>query len=198
MSADSIEELAASAKRRRRVLDWGSLVGGALVSAWLIVEFGGLGLAAAGILTLGYLFDFFTFGGTVVYETTKAPEEVRAEFTGPQPPLFALHRHNAERVTDLERGFAWEQSGWIRTAGGRIEAAETDGPLELRLVQDDEHVRTVTVSVEPRGSITRVTARMEREANVALVLLDRLLDPLQRRAMARQGYVRVRDDTSVR
>lgn len=196
MPTDPLDDLATAAARRQRAL-WGIHLGAGLVIAWLIVQFGGLGLAAGAVLTLALLLDVFTVSGTVVYETPKSAAEVRAEFIGPAPPLFALLRRNVDQVTDLERGFAWQHSGWIRTTSGRIEAAETDGPLELRIVESDELVRTVTVSVEPHGSVTRVIATMEREANVVFLLLARLLDPLQRQVMATQGYVRVSDETSV-
>lgn len=197
MSESSLEELASAAARRLRLLRWGVVIVSGFFGGWLALDFDVRVLVAAVLWVLAISVKWLTLRADIQLETTKSPEAVREAFTGPDNPLFALNRGMVDTVTEHEQGMAWERSGLLGTSTGRFEAVNANGDIDLRLHEDGEHVRSIQVAIKPRGSVTRVTVSGERQANVFLVLYDRLLNPLLHRALSRQGYVVVADETSI-
>lgn len=169
-----------------------------LLTIWLALEFDFLWLVVPLAWLAFWRLELFTLSGDMRLETTKSSATVREEFTGPTMPIFALNRHMADETRDVERGFEWETSGWRSTSTGRIEADESEADdIRVRIVEDDDHVRTLDVAIDPHGELTRVTATFERPASPALVVLERLYRSIEARALAAQGYVVVADDTSI-
>lgn len=214
MSDESLAELSATAVRRAKMIVWGfygiTIVGGAS----LFVVYGGLGVVAAGLWLLAWILEVFDLKGRLELVTNKPTATVREEFSGPAMPPFVVYRHIADSVTELENGFEVSRSNVLSSTRIRFEAVESDEidsngvePIEsdsnpdddsiyIHVFENDEHARTVTVSIEPLGARTEVVVSVDRRASALQVLLDRLYRPLERRALAAQGYVLVEDGTS--
>lgn len=204
MSDESIAELAAVANRRTKAVVWGfygtTIAGG----AWLFVVYGGPGIVVAGLWLLAWTLEVFDLSGRLELVTNKSTATVREEFSGPAMPAFALNRHMADSVVELETGFEVVHSNAWSSTRVRFEAVDADGgqadpgddSIHVQVFENDDHARTATVAVEPIGARTQVVVAFDRRASALLVLLDRLYRPLERRALAAQGYVLVEDATS--
>lgn len=169
-----------------------ALVVGLYVAGWMLAPVLGLlpwYLYPVPLYAALYV-PFVGVEGVHTLETDKSPETVRAEFTGPEPPAFALSRAAADDVTIHEDGLECTARRWGFTGVVGYEAERDDGDVVATTTKGGDVWATCRVAIESTADGTRATLFLETKRRMSLLqlLFATIRKPFFRNALETCGY----------
>lgn len=161
------------------------------------------GLVVTAVLLALVRFPAFRTVGTTRLATDAAPEQVRAEFTGPTPPLLAFQWGPADSVRETDDGTVYEFSYLFglrsTTMTVSVRAVDVDDSLELTVTAGERPWATYTVDIGSAGEQTTVDVSWDSDRRFGLNRLPQwyLAERYREAALAEQGYTVVERDASL-
>lgn len=189
--------------RFERAAAWGLTLFAALVAvlAYLSLPFVP-GLVAVVFVLVALRAPVLDPSGSMRLLSQADPEAVRAEFTGPTPPVLAFQWGVADSVHPTPEGAVYEVSSLfgLRTSEVRVESHHAgDGTVELAVAVGDRRTTTYTVDIDAHRGGTAVDVQFETHRRFGLRRLPGLVVAGRFRSAVSDalGYTLLEDDRSL-